>query len=45
LKAMGWLLHTLTDIWVIAFVICSSPKSAAAFNDSAQQNCAGCFAD
>ncbi len=26
LKAMGWLLHTLTDIWVIAFVILFQPE-------------------
>ena len=26
LKAMGWLLRTLTDIWVIAFVILFQPE-------------------
>ena len=26
LKAMGWLLHTLTDIWVVAFVILFQPE-------------------
>ncbi len=26
LKAMGWLLHTLTDIWVIAFIVLFQPE-------------------
>jgi diadenylate cyclase len=26
LKAMGWILHTLTDIWVLAFIILFQPE-------------------
>ena len=34
LKALGWMLRTLTDVWVVAFIILFNRRSGAFFRRS-----------